>query len=115
MRLEEQKCTACEGLENRLSEQEIQNMLRQTPGWDLSGSMITKEFKFSNFVEAMTFANKIAGIAEEQNHHPDMHISWGRVGVDLSTHKVGGLSTNDFILAAKINRLYGEEEHGQSI
>lgn len=115
MRLEEQKCVACEGLKARLSEQETNNMLRQAPGWEMVDNSIMKEFKFPNFVDAMKFANAITTIAEEENHHPDLHISWGKVRVELSTHSVGGLSTNDFIVAAKINRLRDDEQHEQAI
>ena len=58
-----------------------------------------------NFLEAMAFANKITAVAEEEGHHPDLHISWGKVGIELSTHAIKGLSENDFILAAKIDTL----------
>jgi 4a-hydroxytetrahydrobiopterin dehydratase len=77
----------------------------QTPGWEIGEKSIERTFRFKNFVAAMDFANKITAIAEEENHHPDLHISWGKVRVELSTHSVGGLSINDFIVAAKINKL----------
>ncbi len=77
----------------------------QTPGWEIADKSIERTFKFKNFVEAMDFANRITHIAEEENHHPDLHISWGKVRVELSTHSVGGLSVNDFAVAAKINKL----------
>lgn len=115
MALDEQKCVACEGLKSRLSPDEIENMLGQTPGWELGENSIEKTFKLPNFVTAMEFANRITPIAEQENHHPDLRISWGKVRVELSTHSVGGLSTNDFILAAKINRVWDAEEHKQAI
>jgi len=115
MGLVEKKCMACEGLGGPLAQEEIEDMLRQTPGWEFEGNSIDKTFGFRNFVEAMEFANRITSIAEEENHHPDLHISWGKVRVELSTHSVGGLSTNDFIVAAKINRLWNEREHEQAI
>jgi 4a-hydroxytetrahydrobiopterin dehydratase len=115
MTLEEQKCVSCEGLEAKLSDEEVNGLLAQTPGWERSGDMITREFKFSNFVDAMKFANRITKIAEEENHHPDLHISYGKARVDLSTHKVGGLSHNDFVVAAKISRLWDEDQHDQAI
>ena len=115
MALEQQRCVSCEGLTAKLSDQDARNMLGQTPGWERSGDTIMREFKFSNFVEAMDFANRIAKIAEEENHHPDLHISYGKVKVDLSTHRVGGLSTNDFIVAAKISRLWDESRPDQAI
>ena len=105
MALADRKCAACEGGVKPLSDEESRAMLAETLGWEIVDNQIVRTFKFSNFVEAMDFANGITRIAEEENHHPDLHISWGKVKVDLSTHKVGGLTENDFILAAKINRL----------
>jgi len=74
-------------------------------GWELSpdAKSISKGFTFKNFAEALAFANQIGGVAEKEGHHPDLTISWGKVGVQLSTHVIGGLSENDFILAAKID------------
>jgi 4a-hydroxytetrahydrobiopterin dehydratase len=63
-----------------------------------------KEYQFSNFTEAMNFANKISEIAEMESHHPDLEISWGKCFVKIWTHKINGLTENDFILAAKINK-----------
>ena len=105
MALAERKCTACEGGVEPLSDDQARKMLRETPGWEIVDNRIERTFKFANFVEAMGFANEITRIAEEENHHPDLHISWGKVKVDLSTHKIGGLSENDFTLAAKIDRI----------
>jgi len=110
MELSERKCEASESMTEPLSQEEIRKMLTQTPGWEVIGNHIEKTFTFPNFVEAMRFANRIADIAEAENHHPDLHISWGKVNVELSTHKVNGLSSNDFIIAAKINRLIGTQE-----
>ena len=74
--------------------------------WEvLEGKKIRHEFKFANFVQAMAFVNQVAAIAEEENHHPDLHIFYNRVVIELWTHAVGGLSENDFILAAKIEKL----------
>ena len=105
MELAEQKCQACEGGTPALSDGEIAKLMPQVAGWDRFDKIISRTYKFSNFVEAMDFANKITKIAEKENHHPDLHISWGKVTVDLSTHKVDGLSINDFVLAAKINAI----------
>lgn len=115
MELSEKKCAACEGLKAQLSGEEARKMLDQTPGYELTGNTIQRTYPFPNFVEAMNFADRITKIAEEENHHPDLHISWGKVRVELSTHSVGGLSTNDFIVAAKINRLWDEQEHRQAM
>lgn len=77
------------------------------PEWMLvdDAHLLVREFRFADFAQAMAFANKVAAVAEEEGHHPDLNISWGSVGVELSTHAVGGLSENDFILAAKIDAL----------
>jgi len=75
-------------------------------GWSLIGvQRIEKEFHFKNFREALAFTNAVGEIAEAENHHPDIGLGWGRVVVTLSTHKIHGLSENDFILAAKIDAL----------
>ena len=105
MELAEQKCQACEGGIPALSDGEIAKLMPQVAGWDRFDKKISRTYKFSNFIEAMDFANKITKIAEKENHHPDLHISWGKVTVDLSTHKVDGLSINDFVMASKINAI----------
>jgi len=89
------------------TKEEAEKLIRRVVGWKLSGDgkHISKEFKFENFLEAMGFANKITAIAEEEGHHPDLSIGWGRVGVELTTHAIKGLSENDFILAAKIDKI----------
>lgn len=69
------------------------------------GKKLSREFTFKNFAEAMAFANKIAEIAEEMNHHPDLFVSWGKVIVELSTHELGGVSEKDLILATRIDTL----------
>ena len=78
-------------------------------GWKISESgHLEKTFVFKNFVEAISFANQVGEIAEEQNHHPDLHIGWGRCGVEIWTHSIGGLSESDFYLAAKVNRAHNQ-------
>lgn len=67
--------------------------------------LLVREFRFKDFADAMAFANKIAAVAEEEGHHPDLTIGWGSVGVELSTHAANGLTENDFILASKIDAL----------
>lgn len=86
---------------------ESAKLLEQTPGWVIAadGLSLSREFTFKSFVEAMDFANKITPIAESEGHHPDLAVSWGKVVVTLITHAIGGLSENDFILAAKINEI----------
>ncbi len=76
-------------------------------GWTLveDHKSISREFTFKDFKEAMIFINKVADLAESEGHHPDIHCWWNKVKLELSTHAIGGLSNNDFILASKINRL----------
>jgi|SRR3989338_10026523 len=105
MDLAKRRCVPCEGRTQPLTKEEAEKLSEQVKEWHVSadGKHISKEFTFENFLEAMGFANKITAIAEEQGHHPDLSIGWGRVGVELSTHAIKGLSENDFILAAKID------------
>lgn len=86
---------------------EAEERLKALHGWTLSedAKKISKEFTFKNFLDAMRFANNVAHIAEAEGHHPDLHIKWGNVSVETSTHSIGGLSENDFILAAKIDEI----------
>ncbi len=100
-------CVPCEGGALPLMRDESARLLTQTPGWRIAkdGLSISREFTFKNFVEAMEFANKITPLAESEGHHPDLSIGWGKVAVTLMTHAIGGLSENDFILAAKINNI----------
>ncbi len=79
--------------------------LKETPDWENveEGKKIRRELKFADFKEAMAFINKVAEVAENEQHHPNFHIFYNRVILELWTHAVGGLSENDFILAAKIN------------
>ena len=88
-----------------MGKQEVERLLGQIPGWSFSGKWITKEFQFKNFVEAMKFLNQVAALAEEEGHHPDIHIHYNKVSLDIWTHAIDGLSENDFILAAKIDNL----------
>lgn len=115
MAFDQEKCTACEGVEEMLSDEKAQQMLSEVQDWEIVEKTIQRSFALPDFVSAMEFANEITPIAEQQNHHPDLHVSWGMVRVELSTHKVGGLSKNDFILAAKINQLWDNKKEAASI
>ena len=98
------KCVPCEGGAKSLREEDALRYLRDIPGWVLTHGKIAKDFSFKNFKEAMAFTNKVGDVAEKENHHPDILIhGWNKVRLELSTHAIGGLSENDFILAAKIN------------
>jgi 4a-hydroxytetrahydrobiopterin dehydratase len=105
--LAHKRCGPCEGSTDALSAIAIKALLKQVPGWEQNteGTEIHHAFTFKDFASAMEFANKIAAVADEENHHPDLIVSWGLVKVSLTTHAINGLSKNDFILAAKINSL----------
>ena len=100
-------CVPCSGGTPPLAGAELTDLHLQLGGdWQLiDGHHLTKEFRFSNFKQALDFVNLIGEVAETEGHHPDLTLSWGLVGVSLHTHKIDGLSESDFILAAKIDRL----------
>ncbi len=99
------KCEPIEKTAKPMLRSEAQNRLTELPGWELGQSAITREYRFKNFVEAMSFVNKIADVANAEDHHPDIWGSYSRVRLQLTTHKIGGLSRNDFIVAAKVDKL----------
>lgn len=107
MDLTEQKCVACEGGIVPFDKEEAGVLLRQVPGWKIStdAKTITKKYIFTDFKQALSFVNKVGLIAESEGHHPDIHMTnYKNVEVDLSTHAINGLSQNDFIVAAKIDK-----------
>lgn len=104
----EKRCIPCQGGEPRLSSLEIENYLKEVgEDWRLFEKelKIEREFKFTDFKEAMKFINEVAKVAEQEGHHPDIHVHYNKVMLVLWTHKIGGLHENDFILAAKINNI----------
>jgi len=90
-----------------LTIRQAEEYLAQAPGWELqkNADAIAREWKWKNFKEAVAFVNEVAALAESEGHHPDIHILYNRVVLKLWTHAIGGLSENDFILAAKINNI----------
>jgi 4a-hydroxytetrahydrobiopterin dehydratase len=105
--LHHQHCVPCEGGIAPLSKADADEAMKHIPGWVLraDGKEISREFLFKDFKEAMEFVNKVADLAEQEGHHPDIHVFWNKVRLDLSTHSIGGLSTNDFIVATHINTI----------
>ncbi|MGH2773034.1 MAG: 4a-hydroxytetrahydrobiopterin dehydratase [Actinomycetota bacterium] len=104
--LASRKCEACEGGVPPLTgEQAAQLHSQIDPAWELDDDELERTFKFSNFRDPFALATRIALLAEEQGHHPDLEISWGKLEVSLKTHSIGGLSDNDFIMAAKIDEM----------
>ena len=105
MGLADEKSHSIRAGEQPLSPEEAATLARDVPGWSLADGRIERELRFPDFEQAMAFVNKVAGIAQQEDHHPDILISYNKVRLVLSTHKIGGLSRNDFIVAAKIDRL----------
>ena len=89
----------------RLSEDEIEVRLGELEGWRREGDAIVKEFQLDDFVGSVDFINRVAPVAEEMNHHPDLKVSWNKVEVSITTHSEGGLTDNDFELAKSIDPL----------
>lgn len=107
MQLTKKKCVQCEGGVPPLRDEEV-NMYRKLvhSDWQAKeGKKIVREFKFINFVHALAFVNRISELAENEGHHPDLHVGYGYCTVELWTHAINGLSENDFIVAAKIDEL----------
>lgn len=109
--LDSQHCKPCEGGVARLDEDVAIVQLDRVPGWGISDdkSGITRRFKFKNFISTMSFINAMAELAEQQGHHPDFSAGYNYCEVHYTTHAIGGLSKNDFICAAKINKLLDSE------
>jgi 4a-hydroxytetrahydrobiopterin dehydratase len=107
MKLVEQKCEPCRGDTMPLVDEDVQILLREIPQWTCKDNTIERVFKFKDFKEAIKFVNGVADAANREDHHPDIHIYYNKVHIVLSTHKINGLSKNDFILAAKIDELTG--------
>ena len=105
--LSQQKCTPLKGKHHQLSAARASELVAVLPGWELGADAaeIHKLFRFPDFVRALAFVNALGWIAEQENHHPDLELGWGRCLVKFSTHDVGGLSMNDFISAAKVEAL----------
>jgi 4a-hydroxytetrahydrobiopterin dehydratase len=104
--LAQKKCVPCRGGVPPLGAEEIQPLLEQLNQWEaVENHHLKRTFTFEDFVSALGFVNRIGEIAEAEDHHPDLYLAWGRVGVEIWTHKINGLSESDFILAAKIDAL----------
>lgn len=99
------KCEKDERKIFALSDDEIEGHLKLVWGWEVKYDLLVKTFSFPDFVSGIVFANKIAKLAEQENHHPKLCIEWGKVEISLSTHSIEALSKNDFIMAAKIDEL----------
>ena len=101
------KCVPCEGSVAAIAPKKAREFLKELPDWTLSsGRSITSEYLMKDFMSAIRFIDALARLAEKEGHHPDISIhDWNKVTLTLSTHSIGGLSENDFILAAKIDKI----------
>jgi 4a-hydroxytetrahydrobiopterin dehydratase len=108
--LAQSKCIPCESDIPALTNDEIQELIKETPDWkvvEVDGiPRIKRTFSFKNFQKALDFANAVGAVAEEQGHHPLFCLTWGEVTVEWWTHNIKGLHQNDFIMAAKTDRLF---------
>jgi len=107
MNLLKKKCLPCSKDTPPLRVAEMQQFFKELkPGWKVVDEHhLEKEYRFADFKSALAFTNRVGGLAEEEGHHPDILLSWGKVVIQLWTHKINGLSESDFILAAKIDAL----------
>jgi len=103
-------CVPCQGGVPTLTDDEIAALKPRVPDWEVASvegvRRLRRAYTFPNFREALEFTDAIGELAERENHHPDIHLSWGRVVVEVWTHKIQGLHRNDFILAAKTDEIY---------
>ena len=108
--LTEKKCMPCEGGVLPFDISEIHKYQKKVDGWDITKDeeeifFLSKKFMFENFLKSQEFVNKVGVISEEEGHHPDILFGWGYAEIKVTTHAIKGLSENDFILAAKIDKL----------
>lgn len=103
--LTKKRCVPCEGGIPKLDDEGVELFLKKVHGWQAKDHRLTKTYEFKDFMEAMAFLNRMAEVAESEGHHPDFYVHYNRVDITLWTHAAGGLTENDFILAAKIDEL----------
>lgn len=100
------QCKPCEGGVAPLNAEAAAKLLQQLDEWHLQEKQITKTYSFKNYYQTMAFVNAVAWVSHREDHHPDMTVSYNRCEVTYTTHAIGGLSENDFICAAKIDKLF---------
>ncbi len=104
--LADKQCVPCRGGVPPLKGKELDTLHSNIPQWKVVDQHhLTRAYTFPDFKQALEFVNRVGALAEEQGHHPDISLAWGKVGITLWTHKVDGLTESDFIMAAKIERL----------
>jgi 4a-hydroxytetrahydrobiopterin dehydratase len=103
--LADKKCVPCRGEVPALKGAGLQTLNQQVPQWDIANEHhLHREFRFPDFKQALAFVNRVGDIAEQEGHHPDILLAWGKAEITTWTHKIDGLTESDFILAAKIDR-----------
>lgn len=106
-RLSERHCLPCRGGVPPLTAEEIRPLIAQIQGWNVvEDHHLEKTYEFPDFRRGLQFVNVVGEISEAEGHHPDIHLSWKKVGISIWTHKIDGLSESDFVLAAKIDDAY---------
>jgi len=103
--LAERRCVVCRPGTPTLPDQEAKRLLEQLDGWQVEGAVVARTVTFKDFMPGVRLVDRIAEVAEAEGHHPDLHLSYGSLRIELTTHAAGGVTENDFILAAKIDRL----------
>lgn len=100
-------CVPCRGGVPALQGEELHALALQVPSWQVvDGHHLLRKFEFADFLQALAFVNRVGEVAEQQGHHPDILLAWGKAEITTYTHKINGLTESDFILAAKIDKLY---------
>jgi len=106
MSLAQKHCVPCRGGVPPLQGADLANLKSQVNGWEVVDEHhLSKTYTFPDFQKALDFVNRAGAIAEQEGHHPDLYLSWGKVRVETWTHKINGLTESDFILAAKIDQI----------
>jgi len=104
--LSSRHCEPCRGGVPPMKAEEIAPLMGELEGWEVvAHHHLTKRYAFDDFAGALAFVNLIGQLADEEGHHPDLYLAWGKVGVEIWTHKIDGLTLSDFVMAAKIDRL----------
>ena len=104
--LAQRTCKSCEGGADALKPREIENLIEQLDGWTLDAGAITKSYSFKNYYQTLAFVNATAWISHREDHHPDLSVGYNSCKVAYKTHAIDALSTNDFICAAKLDKLF---------
>ena len=108
MSLADQTCVPCRGGVAALAGEALKPLRLQVPAWETPNEHhLFRAFPFPDFKTALNFVNRVGAIAEEQGHHPDIKLGWGKVEITIYTHKIDGLTESDFVLAARIDRITG--------